>query len=88
MLDYGVDPNLANDDGLTALHQVSVYKVPCTIYRYKYAALIPRKSCLEALELDWVQHLTTNLQTGSVFIFVHYQKIGVCFTIALNHVGT
>ena len=22
MLDYGVDPNLANDDGLTALHQV------------------------------------------------------------------
>ena len=24
MLDYGVDPNLANDDGLTALHQVSL----------------------------------------------------------------
>lgn len=23
MLDYGVDPNLANDDGLTSLHQVS-----------------------------------------------------------------
>ena len=25
MLDYGVDPNLANDDGLTALHQVSLH---------------------------------------------------------------
>lgn len=24
MLDYGADPNLANDDGLTALHQVSL----------------------------------------------------------------
>ena len=24
MLDYGVDPNLPNDDGLTALHQVSL----------------------------------------------------------------
>ena len=27
MLDYGVDPNLANDDGLTSLHQVS--RVSC-----------------------------------------------------------
>lgn len=38
MLDYGVDPNLANDDGLTSLHQVSRVSVRAALtYLSKYA---------------------------------------------------
>ena len=56
MLDYGVDPNLANDDGLTSLHQVSRVSVQdCAVLM---------GSCFESLQLNRARYLSANFQNA------------------------
>lgn len=63
MLDYGVDPNLANDDGLTSLHQVSRVSLRSGLtYLSKYVVLMG--SCFESLQLSRARYLSANFKNA------------------------
>ena len=66
MLDYGVDPNLANDDGLTSLHQVSRVSLRSGLtYLSKYVVLMG--SCFESLQLSRARYLSANFKKCTMF---------------------
>lgn len=78
MLDYGVDPNLANDDGLTALHQVSL--------THRFSLRMYLMLLLYNRDSTECHILTTIFQTTPCLFSLTIKAIDICFTIKSNRV--
>lgn len=81
MLDYGVDPNLANDDGLTSLHQVSRLSFHAgLICLPKYAVLMG--SCFESLQLNRARYLSANFQNALCLLSLTVRSLIFVFLLS------